>query len=87
VQLEPEYKNVAKVLIGDVKVGVVDCDEDEELCDYHNITGYPTILIFTGKNFEQYNGTLKATEIAKAARAKIKKTSATTKSVRLRRAA
>ncbi|GJQ74963.1 hypothetical protein Trydic_g9589 [Trypoxylus dichotomus] len=57
-QLVPEYKKVADALKNIVKVGAVNVDEQNDLGERFDITGFPTIKIFgTNKNKpEDYAG-------------------------------
>jgi len=54
--LVPEYKKAARALKGVVKVGAVNADEDQSLASEFQIQGFPTIKIYNGKKFEDYNG-------------------------------
>lgn len=45
-------------------VGAVDCDSEEDICDFFKIRGYPTIKVFDGKKFLYYDGNRTADEIA-----------------------
>lgn len=44
--LEPEYKQAASDLAGQVKLGKVDCTENEGLARRFGVSGYPTIKVF-----------------------------------------
>jgi protein disulfide-isomerase A6 len=72
-RLEPEWKKAAKQLRGEVKVGAINCDAEEELCHEYGVQGYPTILYFPFKNPdepEKYSGGRTAPEMVKFARSK-----------------
>nr|XP_040221956.2 protein disulfide-isomerase A6 homolog [Anopheles coluzzii] len=73
--LVPEYKKAATALKGVIKVGGVNCEEEQGLCGQHGVRGYPTIKIF-GANKRSpvdYNGQRTAKDIAEAALAEAKK--------------
>lgn len=71
--LAPEYKKAAKALKGVVKVGAVDCDQHKDIAGQYNIRGFPTIKIFTGKDFSDYQGQRTAKAIAEGGLAAAKK--------------
>lgn len=56
--LKPEYEDAAQQLEGKVKLGAVDCTQEEGLCGKFGVRGYPTIKFFGGdKNRPvDYNG-------------------------------
>lgn len=73
--LVPEYKKAATALKGVIKVGGINCEEEQGLCGQHGVRGYPTIKIF-GANKRSpvdYNGQRTAKDIAEAALAEAKK--------------
>lgn len=50
-KLKDEYRTLAEKMYGIIKVGAIDCREDEELCEEFGIYSMPTLVIFT----ENYN--------------------------------
>ncbi|XP_055642690.1 protein disulfide-isomerase A6 homolog [Toxorhynchites rutilus septentrionalis] len=73
--LVPEYKKAATALKGVIKVGGINCEEEQSLCGQHGVRGYPTIKIF-GANKRSpvdYNGQRTAKDIAESALAEAKK--------------
>ncbi|XP_029707810.2 protein disulfide-isomerase A6 homolog [Aedes albopictus] len=73
--LVPEYKKAATALKGVIKVGGINCEEEQSLCGQHGVRGYPTIKIF-GANKRSpvdYNGQRTAKDIAEGALAEAKK--------------
>lgn len=48
-QLAPEYKKAAILLEDVARVGAVNCDEHEDLCQRHQIAHYPMIKLFWRK--------------------------------------
>ncbi|XP_055549459.1 protein disulfide-isomerase A6 homolog [Wyeomyia smithii] len=73
--LVPEYKKAATALKGVIKVGGVNCEEEQGLCGQHGVRGYPTIKIF-GANKRSpvdYTGQRTAKDIAEGALAEAKK--------------
>lgn len=52
---------------GIIKVGVVDCDINDDLCEDNEIEGYPTVKFFAGKIIREYSGIKIATKIIDAA--------------------
>jgi protein disulfide-isomerase A6 len=47
--LAPEYEKAANNLKGIVRVGAVNCDEQQELCGTFQVKGFPTIKLFPSK--------------------------------------
>jgi hypothetical protein len=45
-KLKDEYRLLAEKTYGIVKVGAIDCGEDEELCEEFAIYNVPTIMVF-----------------------------------------
>ena len=45
-KLKDEYRLLAEKLYGMVKVGAIDCSEDEELCEEFAVYSVPTMMIF-----------------------------------------
>ncbi|KFB40746.1 hypothetical protein ZHAS_00008173 [Anopheles sinensis] len=73
--LVPEYRKAATALKGVIKVGGINCEEEQSLCGQHGVRGYPTLKIF-GANKRSpvdYNGQRTAKDIAEAALAEAKK--------------
>ncbi|XP_058825857.1 protein disulfide-isomerase A6 homolog [Topomyia yanbarensis] len=73
--LVPEYKKAASALKGIIKVGGINCEEEQGLCGQHGVQGYPTIKIF-GANKRSpvdYKGQRTAKDIAEGALAEAKK--------------
>lgn len=63
--LKPEYEDAAQQLEGKVKLGAVDCTQDEGLCGKFGVRGYPTVKFF-GPNKNRpadYNGERTAASI------------------------
>lgn len=55
-------------MYGIIKVGAIDCIEDEELCEEFQIYSYPTLMIFTENildDGEKYTGKMEWKEITK----------------------
>lgn len=66
-QLGPEFAQAADSLKEsnpDIKLAQIDCTEEAELCQSHDIKGYPTLKVFRGKNSADYNGPREAAGIA-----------------------
>jgi hypothetical protein len=45
--LKDEYKLLAEKMFGIIKVGAIDCHEDEELCEEFGVYDNPKMKIFT----------------------------------------
>ena len=45
--LKDEYKLLAEKMFGIIKVGAIDCRDEEELCEEFSVFDHPTIKIFT----------------------------------------
>uniref|UniRef100_A0A182T7F7 Protein disulfide-isomerase A6 homolog n=1 Tax=Anopheles maculatus TaxID=74869 RepID=A0A182T7F7_9DIPT len=73
--LVPEYKKAATALKGVIKVGGINCEEEQGLCGQYGVRGYPTIKIFGAnkRSPTDYNGQRTAKDIAEAALAEAKK--------------
>lgn len=73
-KLKDEYRTLAEKLYGIVKVGAIDCGEDEELCEEFAIYNVPTMMIFQ-ENYsddgEKYNGKMDWKSIASFATKKM----------------
>lgn len=69
-----EYGQVAEKLYGMIKVGAIDCYQEEELCEEFSVYSVPKILIFS-ENFaddgETFEGDMKANNIINAATRKM----------------
>jgi len=50
-QLGSDYESSASVIVGDV-----DCTEHKELCNEHDVKGFPTIKYLKDGNWEAYQG-------------------------------
>ena len=46
-KLKDEYRLLAEKMFGIIKVGAIDCKEEEELCEEFSVFDYPQIKIFT----------------------------------------
>jgi protein disulfide-isomerase A6 len=46
--LAPTYKKLAEKMQGIVRIGAVDCDENQSICGQQGVKGFPTIKIFLG---------------------------------------
>ena len=46
-KIKDEYRMLAEKMYGIIKIGAVDCEEDEEVCEEFSVYSTPTILIFT----------------------------------------
>ncbi|ORY98788.1 thioredoxin-like protein [Syncephalastrum racemosum] len=63
--LAPEYEKAAGILEEkDIKLGKVDCTENQDLCQEYEVRGYPTLKIFRKGNTSEYKGARKADGIA-----------------------
>jgi thioredoxin-like negative regulator of GroEL len=45
-KLKDEYKLLAEKMYGILKVGAVDCQEDEEMCEEFAVYTVPTIMVY-----------------------------------------
>ena len=65
-----EYVNISDRLFGIIKVGAIDCLQEEELCEEFSVYTVPSILIFS-ENFQddgdRYTGDMNANSIMNAA--------------------
>ena len=69
------YKEIAERLYGIMKVGAIDCESEEELCEEFGAYDVPQILIFEEKfsdDGERYHDELKPEKIMNAASKKMK---------------
>lgn len=73
-QFKEEYISISERLYGVIKVGAIDCLQEEELCEEFSVYQVPQILIFS-ENFaddgEKYNGQMTANNIMNAAAKKM----------------
>ena len=73
-KFKEEYVNISERLSGVIKVGAIDCLQEEELCEEFSVYQVPTILIFS-ENFsddgEKYEGEMNASQIMNAAAKKM----------------
>ncbi len=42
-----EYNTLAEKMYGIIKIGAIDCREEEELCEEFSVYTHPTIKVFT----------------------------------------
>lgn len=58
-KLTEEYKALAEKMYGIIKVGAINCRDEEELCEEFTVYTVPAIIVFT-ENYndegEQYKG-------------------------------
>lgn len=57
--MKDEYRTLAEKMYGVLKVGAVDCSEDEELCEEFSVYNVPTIMVFQesySDDGERYTG-------------------------------
>lgn len=45
-KIKDEYRTLAEKMYGIIKVGAVDCMEDEELCEEFSVYSVPTLMVF-----------------------------------------
>jgi len=73
-KFKEEYVAISEKLYGVIKVGAIDCLQEEELCEEFSVYQVPQILIFS-ENFrddgEKYTGDMKAAQIMNAAAKKM----------------
>lgn len=58
-RLKDEYRTLAEKMYGILKVGAVDCSEDEELCEEFSVYSVPTLMIYSesfSDDGEKYTG-------------------------------
>eukprot|EP00347_Sterkiella_histriomuscorum_P010918 403374430 len=73
-KLKDEYRTLAEKMYGVVKIGAIDCGEDEELCEEFAIYQVPTIMIFQesySDEGEKYTGKMDWKSIANFATKKM----------------
>ena len=59
--LKEEYVTLSEKMFGILKVGAIDCKEEEELCEEFQVYDTPKVKIFTENAYddgESYNGKL-----------------------------
>jgi hypothetical protein len=69
-----EFKMLAEKLYGIIKIGAINCHDEEELCEEFGVFTYPTIYTFTEKyndDGEKYQGKFEWKEISQVATAKM----------------
>lgn len=69
-----EYISVSERLYGMIKVGAIDCLQEEELCEEFSVYDVPRILIFTenqADDGDKFNGKMDANSIMNAAAKKM----------------
>lgn len=69
-KLKDEYRTLAEKMYGIIKVGAVDCSEDEELCEEFSVYQVPTLMIFQesySDDGEKYTGEMNWKSISRAA--------------------
>lgn len=57
--LKDEYRLLAEKMYGVIKVGAIDCEEDEELCEEFAVYSVPTIMVYQesySDDGERYTG-------------------------------
>ena len=73
-KLKDEYRTLAEKMYGIVKVGAIDCSEDEELCEEFAIYQVPTMMVYQ-ENYnddgEKYSGKMEWKQIANFATKKM----------------
>jgi protein disulfide-isomerase A1 len=62
-KLEPEYERAAKILAGEADLAKLDCTSNKQLCEKHQVKGFPTI------NFYRSDGSSEPYEDEREARA------------------
>jgi len=50
--LADEYKLLAEKMFGIIKVGAIDCRDEEELCEEFSVFEHPVIKIFTENAYD-----------------------------------
>lgn len=55
-QLKPTWEALAKELKGLVKVGAVNCDEQQMVCQQHGAQSFPTLKMYRGGSSVQFDG-------------------------------
>lgn len=73
-KLKDEYRALAEKMYGVLKVGAVDCQEDEELCEEFAVYQIPTVMVFQesySDDGERYTGKMEWKAIANFATKKM----------------
>lgn len=59
--IAPEYEIAATELKKDnIKIAKVDCTENQDICQKHDVRGYPTLKVFRKGDTSEYKGARKA---------------------------
>ena len=64
--LSPEYTKTSDVLANQnstVKVSIVNCESENEICNNNSISGFPTIMLFIDSKVAQFEGTFNSENI------------------------
>lgn len=72
--LKEEYTTLASKMFGIIKVGAIDCHEEEELCEEFGVFDTPTIKIYTENAYDdgdKFNGKKEWKSISNAAAQKM----------------
>ena len=72
--MKDEYRALAEKMYGVLKVGAVDCQDDEELCEEFAVYSVPTIMVFQesySDDGESYTGNVEWRSIANFATKKM----------------
>lgn len=73
-KIKDEYRTLAEKMYGVLKVGAVDCQDDEELCEEFAVYSVPTIMVFQesySDDGERYTGNIEWRSIANFATKKM----------------
>ena len=73
-KIKDEYRALAEKMYGVLKVGAVDCQDDEELCEEFAVYSVPTIMVFQesySDDGERYTGNVEWRSIANFATKKM----------------
>ena len=55
-KMAPNWEQLAKEMKGKLNIGEVNCDAESRLCKDVRVNGYPTILLFKGRERAEYQG-------------------------------
>ncbi len=55
-KMAPNWEQLAKEMKGKLNIGEVNCEVESRLCKDVRVNGYPTILLFKGKERTEYQG-------------------------------
>jgi thioredoxin-like negative regulator of GroEL len=72
--LKDEYNELASKMFGIIKVGAIDCHEEEELCEEFQVFDTPTVKIYTENAADdgvKHKGKIQWKSISSAAAAKM----------------